>query len=88
MVVFFFTQIITDEGLSRLQVFPNPHQVMGKFVLNVNQSKLKEHIAHKLQQDKNNSEQYLNDLYILYSQVHKAFTHEAAEGGDFLRIRC
>ncbi len=85
--VFFSPGLSQDEGLSRSQVFPNPHQVMGKFVLNVYHSKLKEHIAHKLQQDKNNSEQYLNDLYILYSQVRKAFEHEAAEGGDFLRIR-
>ncbi len=52
-----------------IKVFPNPHQVMGKFVLNVYHSKLKEHISHKLQHSKSNSEQYLNDLYTLYSQV-------------------
>ncbi len=44
---------------------------MGKFVLNVYHSRLKEHIATKLQQDKSSSEQYLNDLYNLYSQVMK-----------------
>ena len=53
------------------QVFPNPHQVMGKFVLNVYHSKLKEHIASRLQQDKAqaDSERYLDDLYTFYSKV-------------------
>ena len=45
-----------------LQVFPNPQQVMSKFVLNIYHSKLKEHIGTKLA-DKNKSETYLNNLF-------------------------
>jgi hypothetical protein len=53
-----------------LQVFPNPQQVMAKFVLNVYHHKLKEHIGLKLA-DKNNAEVYLDNLYTLYSQTVK-----------------
>jgi len=52
------------------QVFPSPSAVMAKFVLNIYHVKLKEHIQEKLQ-DKNNSEQYLRNLFQLYSQTTK-----------------
>ena len=43
---------------------------MGKFVLNVYHNKLKEHIALQLA-DKNNTESYLTNLYMLYSRTVK-----------------
>ena len=49
------------------QVFPNPQQVMSKFVLNIYHSKLKEHIANKLA-DKNKSETYLTNLFQVKSK--------------------
>ena len=46
-------------------VFPNPHQVMAKLVLNIYHSRLKEHIDNRLSEK--NPEQYLSNLYQLYS---------------------
>ena len=43
---------------------------MGKFVLNIYHSKLKEHVGLKLA-DKSNAETYLNNLYTLYSKTVK-----------------
>ena len=53
-----------------LQVFPNPQQVMSKFVLNIYHVKLKTHIQNVLA-DKNNTEQYLRNLFTLYSKTTK-----------------
>lgn len=57
----------------RRQVFPNPKQVMSRFVLNIFHNRLKEHVAVKLA-DKNNTEAYLNNLFQLYSQTTKLAT--------------
>ena len=46
-------------------VFPNPHQVMAKLVLNIYHSRLKEHIDTKLSEK--SPEHYLSNLYQLYS---------------------
>ena len=48
------------------QVFPNPQQVMSKFVLNIYHNILKEHVSARLY-DKNHTETYLNNLHQLYS---------------------
>ena len=48
------------------QVFPNPQQVMSKFVLNIYHNILKEHVGVRLA-DKNHTETYLNNLFQLYS---------------------
>lgn len=50
------------------QVFPNPQQVMAKFVLNIYHSRLKEHVGSQLA-DKNNTEVYLSNLFHLYSST-------------------
>jgi len=75
------------------QVFPNPHQVMGKFVLNVYHSRLKDHVATKLagggKQGGEGTEAYLTNFYSLYSRTTK-LTGELAHfslggaGGDQL----
>lgn len=49
-------------------VFPAPSQVMAKFVLNIYHVKLKEHIQERLQ-DRNRSQDYLKNLFQLYSQT-------------------
>ena len=51
-------------------VFPNPQQVMSKFLLNIYYNKLKTHIEGVLA-DKNNTENYLSNLFTLYSQTSK-----------------
>ena len=51
-------------------VFPAPNTVMAKFVLNIYHVKLKTHIQTVLA-DKNNTEQYLRNLFTLYSQTTK-----------------
>jgi len=65
---------------------------MGKFVLNVYHSRLKEHVASKLassKQETSSSEAYLTDLYQLYSRTTR-LTGELAHfslggaGGDQL----
>lgn len=50
-------------------VFPNPQQVMAKLVLNIYHSRLKDHITSRLSEK--NPEQYLSNLYQLYSSVTK-----------------
>ena len=50
-------------------VFPNPQQVMAKLVLNIYHSRLKDHIRNRLIEK--NSEQYLTNLYQLYSSTMK-----------------
>ena len=52
------------------QVFPNPQQVMSKFILNIYHNKLKEYVAQELE-DKSSSERYLMKLYSCYSQTTK-----------------
>ena len=51
-------------------VFPSPNNVMAKFVLNIYHVKLKTHIQNVLA-DKNNTEQYLRNLFTLYSKTTK-----------------
>jgi len=51
-------------------VFPSPNNVMAKFVLNIYHVKLKTHIQTVLE-NKNNTEQYLRNLFTLYSQTTK-----------------
>ena len=53
-----------------LQVFPNPQQVMSKFVLNIYHNKIKMHIDTMLT-DKKSTEIYLTNLFKLYSQTTK-----------------
>ena len=53
-----------------LQVFPNPQQVMSKFVLNIYHNKIKTHIDATLT-DKKSTETYLTNLFQLYSQTTK-----------------
>ena len=55
------------------QVFPNPPQVMSKFVLNIYHNILKEHVDAKLE-DKNHTETYLNNLFQLYSATTRLTT--------------
>ena len=50
-------------------VFPNPQQVMAKLVLNIYHSRLKDHVRNRLIEK--NSEQYLTNLYQLYSSTVK-----------------
>eukprot|EP00095_Tigriopus_kingsejongensis_P004470 maker-scaffold168_size293125-snap-gene-1.75 protein:Tk04470 transcript:maker-scaffold168_size293125-snap-gene-1.75-mRNA-1 annotation:"exocyst complex component 5" len=50
------------------QVFPNPEQVMSKFVLNIFHHKLNEHLATKLA-DQSNMEVHLNNLSSLFAQT-------------------
>ena len=50
-------------------VFPNPQQVMAKLVLNIYHSRLKDHVRNRLIEK--NSEQYLTNLYQLYSSTMK-----------------
>lgn len=52
------------------EVFTNPEQVMAKFVLNIYHGKLQEYIQVELT-DKSNPEQYLKNLYDLYSKTTK-----------------
>ena len=56
--------------LFALQVFPNPQQVMSKFVLNIYHNKIKTHIDATLT-DKKSTETYLTNLFQLYSQTTK-----------------
>jgi len=51
-------------------VFPNPQQVMSKFVLNIYHNRIKMHIDSTLT-DKKNTETYLTNLFQLYSQTTK-----------------
>ena len=55
------------------QVFPNPQQVMSKFVLNIYHNILKEHVGTRLA-DKNHTETYLNNLFQLYSATTRLTT--------------
>merc|ERR1719245_656813 len=55
------------------QVFPNPQQVMSKFVLNIYHNILKEHVGLRLA-DKNHTETYLNNLFQLYSATTRLTT--------------
>ncbi|XP_076028740.1 exocyst complex component Sec10 [Oratosquilla oratoria] len=52
------------------QVFTNPDQVMAKFVLNIFQGQLQEHIQTRLE-SKSIPEVYLRNLHELYSQTQK-----------------
>ncbi|XP_040583269.1 exocyst complex component 5 [Lepeophtheirus salmonis] len=58
------------------QVFPNPQQVMGKFILNIYHSKLKDHIEEELG-DKSQEEAYLNNLFTVYSKTSQLTTELA-----------
>ncbi|XP_045537856.1 exocyst complex component 5 [Papilio machaon] len=51
-------------------VFPNPEQVMSKFVLNIFHLKLQKYIQTKLA-DKNDIEKYLRNLYDMYTSTQK-----------------
>ncbi|XP_068619042.1 exocyst complex component 5 [Battus philenor] len=51
-------------------VFPNPDQVMSKFVLNIFHLKLQKYIQTKLA-DKNDIEKYLRNLYDMYTSTQK-----------------
>lgn len=50
------------------EVFPNPEQVMSKFILNVFQDKIRKYILSKLDEDKDD---YLMELYNLFSKTTK-----------------
>ncbi|CAB3409163.1 unnamed protein product [Caenorhabditis bovis] len=54
-------------------IFPSPHTVMQKLVLNLFTGKMKEHISAKLRECKeaDDNEQYLKDLAMLYSSTLK-----------------
>ncbi|XP_072929894.1 exocyst complex component 5 [Epargyreus clarus] len=51
-------------------VFPNPEQVMSKFVLNIFHLKLQKYIQTKLA-DKNDIEKYLRNLYDMYTSTQR-----------------
>ncbi|CAF4911660.1 unnamed protein product [Pieris macdunnoughi] len=51
-------------------VFPNPEQVMSKFVLNIFHLKLQKYIQTKLA-DKNDLEKYLRNLYDVYTSTQR-----------------
>ncbi|KAI6216978.1 Exocyst complex component 5 [Aphelenchoides fujianensis] len=51
------------------EIFPNPHQVMNKLILNVFYGKLRDTVNAKLQDTENESEQYLINLNELYSKT-------------------
>ncbi|VVD01551.1 unnamed protein product [Leptidea sinapis] len=51
-------------------VFPNPEQVMSKFVLNIFHLKLQKYIQTKLA-DKNDVEKYLRNLYDMYTSTQR-----------------
>ncbi|XP_063895855.1 exocyst complex component 5 isoform X1 [Helicoverpa armigera] len=51
-------------------VFPNPDQVMSKFVLNIFHLKLQKYIQTKLA-DKNDVEKYLKNLYEMYTSTQR-----------------
>lgn len=51
-------------------VFPNPDQVMSKFVLNIFHLKLQKYIQTKLA-DKNDVEKYLKNLYDMYNSTQR-----------------
>ncbi|KAH9639196.1 hypothetical protein HF086_014060 [Spodoptera exigua] len=51
-------------------VFPNPDQVMSKFVLNIFHLKLQKYIQTKLA-DKNDVEKYLRNLYDMYTSTQR-----------------
>ncbi|CAH2045399.1 unnamed protein product, partial [Iphiclides podalirius] len=51
-------------------VFPNPDQVMSKFVLNIFHLKLQKYIQTKLA-DKNDFEKYLRNLYDMYTSTQR-----------------
>jgi hypothetical protein len=55
------------------QVFPNPQQVMSRFVLNIYHNILKEHVGVSLA-DKNHTETYLKNLFQLYSSTTRLTT--------------
>ncbi|XP_045485567.1 exocyst complex component 5 isoform X3 [Pieris rapae] len=63
-------------------VFPNPEQVMSKFVLNIFHLKLQKYIQTKLA-DKNDLEKYLRNLYDVYTSYkcqHAASLRRAGGG--------
>ncbi|KAI6214496.1 hypothetical protein M3Y94_00275400 [Aphelenchoides besseyi] len=53
------------------EIFPNPHQVMNKLILNVFYGKLRDTVNAKLQDTENEPEQYLISLNDLYSKTLK-----------------
>ncbi|XP_061384431.1 exocyst complex component 5 [Danaus plexippus] len=58
-------------------VFPNPDQVMSKFVLNIFHLKLQKYIQTKLA-DKVDLEKYLKNLYDTYTSTQKVYTELVA----------
>ncbi|XP_026314909.1 exocyst complex component 5 [Hyposmocoma kahamanoa] len=60
-------------------VFPNPDQVMSKFVLNIFHLKLQKYIQTKLA-DKNDIEKYLRNLYDMYTSTQRVCDELVAEG--------
>ncbi|CAK1583645.1 unnamed protein product [Parnassius mnemosyne] len=60
-------------------VFPNPDQVMSKFVLNIFHLKLQKYIQTKLA-DKNDIEKYLRNLYDMYTSTQKVCDELVAAG--------
>ncbi|CAG4953795.1 unnamed protein product, partial [Parnassius apollo] len=60
-------------------VFPNPDQVMSKFVLNIFHLKLQKYIQTKLA-DKNDIEKYLRNLFEMYTSTQKVCDELVAAG--------
>ncbi|KAJ0173631.1 hypothetical protein K1T71_010780 [Dendrolimus kikuchii] len=60
-------------------VFPNPDQVMSKFVLNIFHLKLQKYIQTKLA-DKNDVEKYLKNLYDMYTSTQRVCDELVAAG--------
>ncbi|KAG6449971.1 exocyst complex component 5 [Manduca sexta] len=60
-------------------VFPNPEQVMSKFVLNIFHLKLQKYIQTKLA-DKNDVEKYLKNLYEMYTSTQRVCDELVAAG--------
>ncbi|KAM3956558.1 exocyst complex component Sec10 [Aphomia sociella] len=60
-------------------VFPNPEQVLSKFVLNIFHLKLQKYIQTKLA-DKNDVEKYLRNLYDMYTSTQRVCDELVAAG--------
>ncbi|XP_013184275.1 exocyst complex component 5 [Amyelois transitella] len=60
-------------------VFPNPEQVMSKFVLNIFHLKLQKYIQTKLA-DKNDVDKYLRNLYDMYTSTQRVCDELVAAG--------
>ncbi|XP_041969996.1 exocyst complex component 5 [Aricia agestis] len=59
-------------------VFPNPDQVMSKFVLNIFHLKLQKYVQTKLA-DKSDIEKYLRNLYEMYTSIQRVSDELVAE---------